>query len=89
MQVFQFILALVTLPAFVLGLIALIGLVIQGKSTSEVIVGIDHGLKHDSAVNLDHIQTVSTSRLARYVGSLDGQMMSKVCLALTIATGCD
>ena len=32
---------------------------------SEVIVGIDQGLKHDSAVNLDHIQTVSASKLNR------------------------
>jgi len=54
-----------------------------------VIVGIDHGLKHDSAVNLDHIQTVSASKLTRYVGLLDEDMMSEVCLALMIATGCD
>ena len=56
---------------------------------SEVIVGIDQGLKHDSAVNLDHIQTVSASKLNRYIGSLDERMMAKVCLALMIATGCD
>jgi len=56
---------------------------------SEVIVGIDQGLKHDSAVNFDHIQTVSASKLNRYIGSLDERMMAKVCLALMIATGCD
>ncbi|MDJ0816163.1 MAG: type II toxin-antitoxin system PemK/MazF family toxin [Desulfobacterales bacterium] len=56
---------------------------------SEVIVGIDQGLKHDSAVNLDHIQTVSASRLTRYIGSLDKQMMAKVCISLMVATGCD
>jgi mRNA-degrading endonuclease toxin of MazEF toxin-antitoxin module len=56
---------------------------------SEVIVGIDHGLKHDSAVNLDHIQTVSASKLKRYIGSLDGRMMKEIGLALMIATGCD
>ena len=56
---------------------------------SEVIVGIDHGLKHDSAVNLDHIQTVAASKLKRYIGSLDQQVMEKICLALMIATGCD
>lgn len=39
MQVFEFILGLVTLPAFVLGLIALIGLVIQRKPASDVLVG--------------------------------------------------
>jgi mRNA interferase MazF len=56
---------------------------------SEVIIGINHGLKHDSAVNLDHIQTVSASKLTRYIGSLDKQMMAKVCFSLMIATGCD
>jgi mRNA interferase MazF len=56
---------------------------------SEVVVGIDQGLKHDSAVNLDHIQTVSASKLIRYIGSLDGPTMAEVCLALMIATGCD
>ena len=56
---------------------------------SEVIVGIDHGLKHDSAINLDHIQTVSAAKLKRYVGTLGQKMMAKVCLALMIATGCD
>ena len=56
---------------------------------SEVTVGIDQGLKHDSAVNLDHIQTVSASKLIRYIGSLDERTMVKVCLALMIATGCD
>ncbi len=56
---------------------------------SEVIVGIDQGLKHDSAINLDHIQTVSASKLTRYVGSLNERLMSKACLALMIATGCD
>ena len=56
---------------------------------SEVIIGIDQGLKHDSAVNLDHIQTVSASKLKRYIGSLDRRMMKRICLALMIATGCD
>jgi mRNA interferase MazF len=56
---------------------------------SEVIVGIDQGLKHDSAVNLDHIQTVSTSKLNDYIGSLDRRMMAEVCRALMIAAGCD
>ena len=56
---------------------------------SEVIVGIDQGLKHDSAVNLDQIQTVSASKLNPYIDSLYERMMSEVCLALMIATGCD
>lgn len=39
MEVFQFILELVKLPAFILGMIALIGLVVQQKAFSEVLTG--------------------------------------------------
>ena len=55
---------------------------------SEVIVGIDDGLKHDSAVNLDHVQTVDKARLKRFVGTLGSKKMNAVCRALAIATGC-
>ena len=55
---------------------------------SEVPVGIPHGLKHDSAVNLDHIQTVERARLISFVGSLDAATMRQVCRGLAIATGC-
>ena len=55
---------------------------------SEVAVSIDEGLKRDSAVNLDHVQTVDKNRLQRFVGSLDASKMRQVCRALAIATGC-
>lgn len=55
---------------------------------SEVIVGPDQGLKRDSAVNLDHVQTVERSRLRRYVGRLGPAEMRAVCRALAVATGC-
>lgn len=56
---------------------------------SEVAVGIEHGLKHTSAVNLDHVQTVERSRLVGYVGRLGAERMRDVCRALAIAVGCD
>lgn len=56
---------------------------------SEVPVGVAEGLKHDSAVNLDHVQTVEQARLVGYVGSLRPEKMTLVCRALAIATGCD
>lgn len=56
---------------------------------SEVIVGVEYGLKRESAVNLDHVQTVDRSRLTRYVGHLDGEAMKAVCRALAVATGCE
>ncbi len=56
---------------------------------SEVMIGIEEGLKQDSVVNLDHVQTVNKRLLHRYVGSLDPSKMDAVCRALIIATGCD
>ena len=55
---------------------------------SEVIVGVAEGLRNDSAVNLDHVQTVEQARLKRFVGSLGTGKMAQVCRALAIATGC-
>jgi mRNA interferase MazF len=55
---------------------------------SEVPLGTPQGLKQDSAVNLDHVQTVERSRLTAFVGSLDATTMQSVCRALAIATGC-
>jgi len=56
---------------------------------SEVLVGIKEGLKHESAVNLDHVQTVEQSRLEGYVGQLGIEKMREVCRALAVAVGCD
>ncbi len=57
-------------------------------SPAEVEVGFDEGLKHRSAVNLDHIQTVDKSLLRQFVGTLDAAAMRKVCRAVAVATGC-
>ena len=51
-------------------------------------MGIAEGLKRDSAVNLDHVQTVEQARLSRFVGQLDAAKMRAVCRALAVATGC-
>lgn len=58
-------------------------------SPAEVRVGVPEGLKHDSAVNLDHVQTVEKSRLRGFVGSLDARRMREVCRALAVAFGCE
>lgn len=55
---------------------------------SEVSIGASEGLKHESAVNLDHIQTIERARLVAFVGSLDAAQMRHVCRALAVATGC-
>jgi len=55
---------------------------------SEVAVGIAEGLKNESAVNLDHVQTVEQARLVRRVGQVSDTKMRDVCRALAIAVGC-
>ena len=56
---------------------------------SEVVVGTPEGLKRESAINLDHIQTVERAHLSRYIGRLKPEQMHAVCRAIAVATGCD
>lgn len=56
---------------------------------SEVEVGGPEGLKHPSAINLDHIQTVAKTDLRNFVGTLRSETLAAVCGALAVATGCD
>jgi mRNA interferase MazF len=56
---------------------------------SEVRVGVREGLKHESAVNLDHVQTVERARLVGYVGRLGAEKTRELCRALAVAVGCD
>ena len=55
---------------------------------SEVVVGLEEGLKNNSAINLDHVQTVEQRLLHRYVGTLSEAKMRAVCRALAVATAC-
>jgi len=55
---------------------------------SEVLVGVEEGLKHESAVNFDHMQTVEQSRLVGRIGHLGPAKMREACRAIAIATGC-
>ncbi len=60
---------------------------IRGNVT-EVEVGVEHGLKGASVVQLDHIVTVPQSELRRYVGHVGPDVMERVCEAAAIALGC-
>ena len=78
------------------GVIGLLHTVIVAPITStirgapgEVVVGPEDGLKRESAVNLDHVQTVEKARLRTFVGTLRTERMRAVCRALAVATGCD
>jgi mRNA interferase MazF len=75
------------LPLLRTAMVAPITSTIRGVP-SEVIVGAGEGLKHDSAVNLDHVQTVEQRLLHRYVGSVHEATMQEICRALALATGC-
>jgi mRNA interferase MazF len=55
---------------------------------SEVIVGVEDGLKTESAVNLDHLYTVAQSDMRQWLARLDERRMAEVCMALTTAMGC-
>ena len=75
------------LPLLRTAMVAPITSTIRGLP-SEVIVGVDEGLKNESAINCDHIQTVDQRRLRRFVGTLSESKMVEVCRAVSIATGC-
>lgn len=57
--------------------------------SSEVLVGVEEGLKRVSAVNLDNVQTVPKGRLKKRLGRLGSAKMLDLCEALQVATGCD
>lgn len=55
---------------------------------SEVALGVEHGLKGPSAVNLDHLLSVPQSDLRRWIGHVGEVRMRDVCAAAEIALGC-
>ena len=55
---------------------------------SEVILGVDDGMKSLCAVNLHNAVTVSQQRLTRRLASLSHARMQEVCSALRFSLGC-
>jgi mRNA interferase MazF len=60
---------------------------IRGIPT-EVVLGVEDGMKSACAVNLDHVQTIPAAALGRRVALLVPDRMSQVCIALAFALGC-
>ena len=54
---------------------------------SEVVVGIDSGLKSTSAINLHHVITVPKAGLRRFVGSVSPAVLERIRTALLFALG--
>jgi len=55
---------------------------------SEVVLGIDDGMKLPCAVNLHNAVTVTQARVGRRVASLSASKMQEVCAALRFSLGC-
>ena len=58
-------------------------------SPTEVILGVEDGLKAVSCVNLVNVFTVRQSDLRKYVGMVSSEKMRAVCRALAIACCCE
>ena len=56
---------------------------------SEVRLSVDEGMPQDCAVNCDHLQTVSKSKLGRLIATLPTEKMEAVALAVCFALGFD
>lgn len=55
---------------------------------SEVLLGVDDGMKDQCAVNLHNLMTIDQDRIGRRVSQLDDSKMREVCAALGFALGC-
>ena len=56
---------------------------------SEVVVGVESGLKSSSAINLYHVITVPKAGLRRFVGSVSRTVLERVRAALLFALDFD
>jgi mRNA interferase MazF len=56
---------------------------------SEVVLGLEDGMKQVCAVNLHNVVTVSQMGVGRRVAQLTPQRLHEVCAALAFALGCD
>jgi mRNA interferase MazF len=56
----------------------------EGLST-QVLIGIDEGLKHDSAIHCDELVSLPKSILTNYIGSLTPNRLQALEIALKIA----
>lgn len=53
--------------------------------STQVVVGIDEGLKHLSYIHCDELMSISKDRLTNYIGSLAEDKFSKLNFALRMA----
>jgi len=53
--------------------------------SSQVAVGIDEGLKHDSAIHCDELVSLSKTVLTDFTGSLSSEKIAQLNRALAVA----
>jgi mRNA interferase MazF len=58
----------------------------DGLST-QVQVGTDEGLKHDSCIHCDELISITKSSLTYFIGTLSPQKINKLDFALAVALG--
>ena len=52
---------------------------------TQVAIGIEEGLKHDSSIHCDDLTSIRKSELARYIGRLSPQKIQELDRALAVA----
>ena len=58
------------------------------RLSTEVSIGPEAGLDHESVVNLDNTMLLHRARLLRRMGRASADTMEAACEALAIAVGC-
>lgn len=56
---------------------------------TEVSLGRESGLAHESVANFDNTMLLARKRLIRRLGRASPESMQRACAALLVATGCD
>jgi mRNA interferase MazF len=56
---------------------------------TEVILGPEVGLEHDSAASFDNTFLLHRAGLVKFVGRVTDEVMDQACRALATAVGCD
>jgi mRNA interferase MazF len=56
---------------------------------TQVEVGIDEGLKHDSSIHCDELVSLMKTQLTHYIGALPPEKLLELRLALQVALGLD
>ena len=56
---------------------------------SEILLGPEHGLKHDSAANFHNVMTIRKSDVGPLVSVVSEDLMERACRSLGFALGCD